>query len=954
MKKIFAYAHTHWDREWYQPFETFRTQFVSVLRQILDDIEAGKLSRFYLDGQAIILEDALEVAPELAPRIKALMDKGELAAGPWYVLPDEMLVTGESLVRNLQMGINSVRKFGRPQLVGYSPDTFGHSQDLPRILQGFAINSAFVWRGVPPLSYGPCFWWQSPDGTKVLAYHLSRGYYQTSLIEKTIAEKENGSLDKIAEDLKIFAEDRSQWDNSSLHNKTPDAFLYPIGADHTAPPRDLNDSINKLNKKLAPKGWQITPIHLHEFAELLEQQASASHTLVGLLARELRDNCASAQYANAYLLPGVLSARLYLKRANREAERRLFRFAEPLFSLLTVRKALDYPAAELNRALKLLLENHPHDSICGCSVDAVHDEMMVRYARFNQIIDALLDDAKRKLALLPDQSCKSADDPEAGLHQLRAINPSARLFTGAVPIQWYAAGAAEEHYGENVQLISSEKKEQLFAGWGRVPYYSSVEARSAYIWLEDIPAYGERNLAWPLSEKSKSVLPAVKQRGKTLDNGILKVSVDDRSHLNIIWHLADGNEKHYQLSHSFKDTADGGDTYNYDPIPGDKPIFSKLLSVTAGQKGPLVCSLILKYEIKIPEILIEEKREMGSGNGSGLPIVRRSTQRLVHEIETELILKRGSRILEFETRWKNQATGHRLEVLLSTGLPVHTSFSENHFSLVRRYHQTKNAHKISLPVERGSEAPCDRFPSQRFVISNGQLFLNKGLPEYGAEGESISLTILRSVSWLSRGRIQSRGGGAGPHLSVPGAECKGLNKASYAWSPLPVFQKAKILADVIDEEALLDAYDLAEAYEQEILCAFSTSNDSNSDSLFKCDNPAIKILGSYMSADSQALFLRLQNLTPNTLGTRVFLDFNFQSAHLCRLDEEVGEEVFLYREYVQTASDDGGKKEVCALEVNFGASELKTIKFHLQDQLAEKPSPASKSRKKGRTSAKTG
>jgi alpha-mannosidase len=124
VKKIFAYAHTHWDREWYQPFETFRTYLVAVLRHILDDLEAGRLSCFYLDGQAIILEDALEIAPELGSRIAALMQEKKLAAGPWYVLPDEMLVCGESLVRNLKVGIACVGKFGDPSLIGYSPDTF--------------------------------------------------------------------------------------------------------------------------------------------------------------------------------------------------------------------------------------------------------------------------------------------------------------------------------------------------------------------------------------------------------------------------------------------------------------------------------------------------------------------------------------------------------------------------------------------------------------------------------------------------------------------------------------------------------------------------------------------------------------------------------------------------------------------------------------------------------------
>lgn len=957
MKKIFAYTHTHWDREWYQPFETFRVHLVNVLRQILDDLEAAKLSCFYLDGQAVILEDALTLAPELAPRVAALMQKGELSAGPWYVLPDEMLVCGESLLRNLKQGISYVRGFGEPALVGYSPDTFGHSQDLPRILRGFGISSAILWRGVPNLSFGPAFWWLSPDGSKVLAYHLSRGYYQTSLIEKSLDGFANGGMDKLVDELVDFSEDRRQWDNSSLYEKTPDTLLYPIGADHTAPPRNLNEIILELNKKLKPKGLELKNGHLKDFVDVLEKQADASNILVGLIARELRDNSVSSAYGNAYLLPGVLSTRLYLKRENREAERRLFRFVEPLFSLLSMRKLGQYPWAELNYAQKLLLKNHPHDSICGCSVDAVHDEMLTRFARIHQVVDPLIAEAKNKLSGLPDSSSKSAEDPDCGLMRLRVLNPSAGKFTGAIPFEWFELpDRALEHSNELVQIVESTLVDQLFAGFGKPPYYRLVNRKRGFILLRDVPAFGESNLRWPLASESPLPRSEISRvRGKTLDNGVLKVSVDEQSQLHVSFNSADGKQKQYTLKHLIRDTADGGDTYNYDPLPGDKPIQAKLVSLQPGLKGPLVSSLILKHEIKIPAHLIEEKPSL---NGSVAPLLKRSSEKLLHEIETEIILKSGSSILEFESRFENKASGHRLELLLSTGHPVHSSFSENHFSLVKRYHQTKSAQKTTLPVEPGCEAPCDRFPTQRFVISNGQLFLNKGLPEYGAEGDSIVMTLLRSVPILSRGRMQARGGGAGPHLPVPGAECKGPNRVSYAWAPLPVFEKKKILSDELEEQILVKAYELAEQYEQELLCTFSMEDDSSTRSLLWTENPAVRVVSSYVSNDGESLYVRLQNLLSEITGTRVFVDFDFQAAHLCRFDEEVGEEVFLYREYVKAerasavASD--AALESCALEINFGASELKTVRFRLKASSVEKATPAARTRKKRSAGSKTG
>lgn len=955
MKNIFAYAHTHWDREWYQPFETFRTYLVHVLRQILDDLEAGKLSRFYLDGQAVILEDALAIAPELEPRIKALMDQGELAAGPWYVMPDEMLVCGESLIRNLKLGIASVRKFGKVELVGYSPDTFGHTQDLPRILNGFGINSAFLWRGVPQLSYGPCFWWQSPDGSKVLAYHLSRGYYQTSLIEKTRDGAANGNLDELSAELAEFAEDRRQWDNVSLYDKTPDALLLPIGADHTAPPRNLSQSLLELNKKLKTKGLELKAVHLSEFADLLEKQAQKSFSSVGMIARELRDNAASAQHANAFLLPGVLSTRLYLKRENREAERRMFRMAEPFFSFLSLRRLYQYPQAELNHAIRLLLKNHPHDSICGCSVDAVHDEMLIRYARFHQVVSPLLEDASSKLAGVPAESATNACDPDTGLNRLRIINASPKSFTGPAAFKWYELPGAplELPKDSSWQLKSSQSVDQLFAGWGHVPYYKMLEEKQGWIWVEDLPAFSEMNLSWPLKieEASKSKIGDVKLKGKTLDNGILKVFVDEKSQLSVVFRTPNGTDEHYLLHHLLRDTGDGGDTYNYDPLPGDKPIHAKLLSVQAGQKGPLRASLLLKYEIQIPESVFEEKAAQ-AGKEDSVAIFKRSQNKVKHEIETEVLLAKGSRILEFETTFLNQSSGHRLEVLFSTGAQVHCSYSENHFSLLRRYHQTKNELKTKLPVPRGSEAPCDRFPAQRFVVCNNQVFLNKGLPEYGVEGDSFVLTLLRSVPILSRGRMQTRGGGAGPHLITPGSDCKGLNKASYAWSPIWSGQKRKIFADSLDQTGLIEAFETAEAYEQEPVLCLSSLDDTSCPSLLRSENPVVRVLSFYQSDDREHLILRLQNLGEEPAATKLLVDFDFQSAHLCRFDEEVGEEVFLYREYVR--DEITGEKNLCTLEINFGANEVKTIKMRLTGAAQEKAPAASRTRKKRTSSSKTG
>ncbi len=153
LKDFNLYLHTHWDREWYLPFETYRAQLVAVVKQVLSQLESGELPNFLLDGQSCVLEDVLLIEPQLEPRIVRLMSEDKLAAGPWYVLADQLLVSGESLVRNMKIGLDATRKLGSPAMIGYCPDTLGHTADMPRILQGFAIDT--------PSSGGACRKW--PD-----------------------------------------------------------------------------------------------------------------------------------------------------------------------------------------------------------------------------------------------------------------------------------------------------------------------------------------------------------------------------------------------------------------------------------------------------------------------------------------------------------------------------------------------------------------------------------------------------------------------------------------------------------------------------------------------------------------------------------------------------------------------------------------------------------------------
>ena len=185
-------AHTHWDREWYLPFQQFRARLVGVVDYIMELLERDeRFTSFTLDGQSVILEDYLEIRPENQARLRALVGAGRLVAGPWYVLPDEFLTSEEAILRNLLLGQVIARRFGHSMDVGHVPDPFGHIGQLPQILRGFGIESAMFSRGMGDEgeTLGAEFRWRGPDGSEVLGC----GSLSTTAVSRLRAVSTRGS-----------------------------------------------------------------------------------------------------------------------------------------------------------------------------------------------------------------------------------------------------------------------------------------------------------------------------------------------------------------------------------------------------------------------------------------------------------------------------------------------------------------------------------------------------------------------------------------------------------------------------------------------------------------------------------------------------------------------------------------------------------------------------------------
>ena len=351
--------HTHWDREWYLPFEQFRLRLGAVVDGVLDTPERDpSFTTFTLDGQAIVLEDYLEVRPENEERLRALLAAGRLEVGPSYVLPDEILVGGESLVRNLLLGRRVCRRFGvEPSSAGYLPDSFGHPAQLPQILAGFGIRTFLFSRGLGDEidDVGVIFRWRAGPAEVVACQMLPHYDNFARLTWYHDAEERLSSI------VERFGE--------LVRGAGGDEIVLANGSDHLPVEPKLPQILGGLGRAF---GAEFRIGRYDEYRPSADVLPSHEGELVGSRLQNV--------------LRGVNSARIYLKQANERAERRLLSI-ETAAALRTLREDAEYPAADLRLAWRELLRNHPHDSICGCSCDEVHRDMLVRYEQLDRTLD---------------------------------------------------------------------------------------------------------------------------------------------------------------------------------------------------------------------------------------------------------------------------------------------------------------------------------------------------------------------------------------------------------------------------------------------------------------------------------------------------------------------------------------------------------------------------------------
>lgn len=737
-------AHTHWDREWYQPAVRFRQRLVALIDELLDD-PPGADESFLLDGQAIVLEDYLDVRPERAAELAALLQSGRLEAGPWYVLADELIPSGEALVRNLLVGRRTLRRYraSSPPVL-YCPDSFGHPAALPMIAAGFGLPLIILWRG-----FGGRRWpnadavvWRAPDGERVAVYHLPPNGY------------EYGS--DLPADANRARERWTRMRSTYADRSAAEVVLVPNGADHHARQRHHREAIAAIAAAAAASGDAVRPSSLGAFADDLLGRIRGRD--LPEIHGELRDS-----YGYTWTLQGTFGTRAAQKRRNARVERALLRDAEP-WSALARLAGSKSRLSLLGAAWRTLLQAHPHDTLCGCSIDAVADAM-----------DRRLDDALTQAIGIREDAIAHllGHDPERArpgkafwtpLVAIRNRAPRARRgvalveikqFVGDIPVGPGSAarGAPEPHLPPALRSLSDAPIQHL--GQRRVfdrlesprhyPDNDLVVATRAAVFVGDVPAYGI--VAMPLREGDASPPPAirsVRSHGTALENELVRVDVASNGRV-AIEDLIDGRWLGDALV--IDNRVDEGDLYT--PAIRGPAGDAQFVGAHVVHRGPLLGEIQLRW--RVPS---------------------RKRPALASTLDIRITLVAESPLIRVTIAGVNRQRDHRLRVGFRTDVLRGAVWADAAFGPVQRM-------PILVPdVDRRDEVPPPTAPLHRYVslftAEAGATLFSDGLAEYEAtENGELLVTLLRAVGALSRNDLPERPGHAGWPAPTPKAQSLG-------------------------------------------------------------------------------------------------------------------------------------------------------------------------------------
>lgn len=744
MKKVQIINHTHWDREWY--FSTMDSLVLSdgIFTEIIDELKSNENMFFTLDGQISILEEFLELYPEKKSDIRYLVEKNQLFIGPWYTQTDAQLINGESIIRNLLIGMYETKKIAKPMKVGYLPDTFGFNAQMPTILLNSGINNIVFWRGIDyDKVKSPYFIWQGLSNKKILAINLPNGYGSIPRLYK----------DKEFLERKVFAQEKLIREKTQL-----DEILIPIGNDQNKITNNINEILDEINKN---HDSEYVSSNYVKFIEYLSKYKDCLDMYKG----EFRTPITGRVHKT------IGSIRCDIKQYNFKLEEILIKRIEPLFVLcnslgIKISKNL------LIKAWKKLLEGQAHDSIAGCVSDAVAVDILQRMKQVDELCVSIENLLKKRIA----------DELDLQDDEIILFNLEGKPFKGykdILVLTKYPAIKIKDciNYCNYSVKKCPERKNVLVEG-----LYEN------FYTTEDV--YYEHKL------KVEVELPAFGYQVFKIEEDISKVNnVDnDLDISNEKYHIW-VNENKLNLAVNnlviedfivFEDMGNDGDTYDFSPLRNDKPLYFRLI------KGSRVINkieekLILVGTIMLPKTLLDRLD---------------NNYKTAFSITLEITLKKGEEAPEFVVNLNNTVDSHRLRVILKTNIKANKSIASIPFGFLERDILNKEPDGWE---EKYLENPIDIEVMNDCVAikdeCNCAIVYTKGIKEYQVKEDKIILTLFATTGELGKSDLLYRPGRASGDITkkghvkinTPKAQVKGDLKFEFMLDFVKSFSESEIV-----------------------------------------------------------------------------------------------------------------------------------------------------------------
>ncbi|MEZ8793030.1 mannosylglycerate hydrolase [Vibrio splendidus] len=736
--RVHITPHMHWDREWYFTTEESRILLVNNMEEIMNRLESDPEYKYYvLDGQTAVLEDYFAIKPENTERVKALVEAGKLIIGPWYSQTDTMQVSGESIVRNMMYGIRDCMKFGDAMKIGYLPDSFSMSSQLPMIYNGFDITRAMFWRGCSE-RHGTNkteFLWQSNDGSEVTAQVLPLGY----AIGKYLPQDEEGLRARLDKYFPVLEKPSVTKD-----------ILLPNGHDQMPIQKDIFEVMDKLREIYPDREFSMS-----RFEEVFEKVEAARDQL-DTIKGEFNDG----KYMRVHRT--ISSTRMDIKLIHAEIENKIVNILEPLASIAWT-LGFEYHHGLIEKMWKESMKNHAHDSIGCCCSDKVHAEILNRYILADDMATNLIHFYKRKIVdHMPDrEGCdKLAMFNLSPYEREEVVNTTITIRAQEFSI-FDENQNPVEYFIQDKRQIDPGKVDRQIVHYGNYDPFMEFDIQIK----RSVPAMGFTTLH--IQGNEKGAVKVAEQKDYLLENEYYRINVNDNGTLTI---FDKETEQVFDQVLRLEDGSDDGDEYDYSPSRQEWLLYSDEFPVETSINHQGFQSVAnIAFRMNVPANLAEREERTGQ-NG-------------FVEAQCQVVLKQGSRRIEVRMELDNQADDHRVRVLVPTPFVSETVVADNQFGCITR--PTNDPAMAVWEEEKWKEAPVPVYQLMNFAaLENGKAgmaIMSNGLREFeviASQGDenrdTFALTLFRGIGVLGKEELLLRPGRpSGIKIPTPDSQVRG-------------------------------------------------------------------------------------------------------------------------------------------------------------------------------------